>query len=117
MVFASCKSLHEVQQLPKAQYHISSKDINKIDPSQKRESKLKIFVESNDSAVILYVDSYKKTVSINSFADNDLVLRQRLIDVDIFTISFKIRSSVNDFPPQLNPNFSAAIYLGRRHNY
>ncbi|WP_157593469.1 hypothetical protein [Rufibacter tibetensis] len=32
----------------------------------------------------------------------------------MLTIPFKVRPSVEGFPEQLNPNFSAALYLGRR---
>ncbi len=66
---------------------------------------------------MFYNDQYKISVTLDSIIHYDLLLRQRLIDVDIFTIPFKIRPSVKDFPPQLNPNFSAALCLGRRHNY
>ncbi len=115
--FASCKSLNEIEKLPKGQYYISSKDTKKIDTSYQSKKELKIFAKGKDSAILFYIDKPKKNVSVNLFAHDELLLRQRLIDIDIFTIPFKIRLSVNDFPPQLNPNFSAAIYLGRRHNY
>ena len=42
------------------------------------------------------------------------------VDVDVFTLPFKIRPSRGGVPPQLNSNFNAALYLGRRidfHNY
>jgi hypothetical protein len=42
------------------------------------------------------------------------------IDVDVFTLPFKIRSSHGNLPSQLNSNFNAALYLGRRidlYNY
>lgn len=41
-------------------------------------------------------------------------------DIDVFTLPFKIRPSRAGLPPQLNSNFNAALYLGRRldfHNY
>ncbi len=116
-VLASCKSLNEIEKLPKGQYYISSKHTKKIDTSYQNKRELKIFTKGKDSAILLYADKPKENVSVNLFANDNVLLQQRLIDVDIFTIPFKIRPSVNDFPPQLNPNFSAAIYLGRRHNY
>lgn len=42
------------------------------------------------------------------------------IDVDVFTLPFKIRSAQGSLPSQLNSNFNAALYLGRRidlYNY
>ena len=117
LTFASCKSLNEIEQLPKGQYHVSTNDVKKIDPSYEGNTKLKLSIRNNDSAILFYNDQYKISVTLDSIIHYDLLLRQRLIDVDIFTIPFKIRPSVKDFPPQLNPNFSAALYLGRRHNY
>jgi hypothetical protein len=117
LTFASCKSLNEIEQLPKGQYHVSTNDVKKIDPSYMGKIKLKFFVRNNDSAILFYNDQYKRSISLDSIVNYDLLLRQRQIDLDIFTIPFKIRPSVKNFPPQLNPNFSAALYLGRRHNY
>ena len=42
------------------------------------------------------------------------------IDVDVFTLPFKIRSAQGNLPSQLNSNFNAALYLGHRidlYNY
>jgi hypothetical protein len=45
-----------------------------------------------------------------------LLLRQRF-DLDVFTLPFKIRPSQGGVPVQLNTNFNAAIYLGRRLDF
>ncbi len=94
----SCKSLNEIEQLPKGQYHISTNDVKKIDPSYQGKIKVKILAK-NDSTILSYNDPSKKSVSIDSIIHYDLLLRQRKIDLDIFTIPFKIRFSANDFPP------------------
>ena len=39
------------------------------------------------------------------------------VDVDVFTLPFKIRPSRGGVPPQLNSNFNAALYLGRRIDF
>jgi hypothetical protein len=36
------------------------------------------------------------------------------VDVDVFTLPFKIRPSRGSLPAQLNSNFNAAMYVGRR---
>lgn len=41
-------------------------------------------------------------------------LLKRELDVDVFTLPFKIRPAREGVPPQLNSNFNAAAYLGRR---
>lgn len=47
-------------------------------------------------------------------------LQRTEIDIDVFTLPFKIRSAQGNLPSQLNSNFNAALYLGRRidlYNY
>ena len=41
----------------------------------------------------------------------------RTFDVEVLTIPFKVMPSVQSFPEQLNPNFSAALYLGRLFDF
>ncbi|GAB3494524.1 hypothetical protein GCM10027341_10800 [Spirosoma knui] len=38
-------------------------------------------------------------------------------DVDVFTLPFKIRPARAGVPPQLNSNFNAALYIGRRIDF
>ena len=45
-----------------------------------------------------------------------LLLRRRF-DLDVFTLPFKVRPSQGGVPVQLNTNFNAAIYLGRRLDF
>ncbi|HEX8326954.1 MAG TPA: hypothetical protein VF629_05405 [Hymenobacter sp.] len=45
-----------------------------------------------------------------------LLLRRRL-DLDVFTIPFKVRPPRGGVPVQLNTNFNAAIYVGRRLDF
>ena len=45
-----------------------------------------------------------------------LLLRRRL-DLDVFTIPFKVRPPQGGVPVQLNTNFNAAIYVGRRLDF
>lgn len=44
-------------------------------------------------------------------------LFKREFDVDVFTLPFKIRPAREGVPPQLNSNFNAAVYLGRRLDF
>lgn len=39
------------------------------------------------------------------------------VDIDVFTLPFKIRPSRAGLPPQLNSTFNAAAYLGRRLDF
>ncbi|MDU0370783.1 hypothetical protein ACFPAF_10290 [Hymenobacter endophyticus] len=46
-----------------------------------------------------------------------VVLAARRFDLDVFTIPFKIRPPRAGLPVQLNSNFNAALYLGRRLDF
>ena len=49
--------------------------------------------------------------------DQRVLLLRRRLDVDVFTIPFKMRPSQGGVPVQLNTNFNAAIYVGRRLDF
>jgi hypothetical protein len=46
-----------------------------------------------------------------------LLLLRRRLDLDVFTIPFKVRPAQGGVPVQLNTNFNAAIYVGRRLDF
>ena len=49
--------------------------------------------------------------------DQRLLLLRRRLDLDVFTIPFKVRPPRGGVPVQLNTNFNAAIYVGRRLDF
>lgn len=49
--------------------------------------------------------------------NHQLVLLRRRLDIDVFTIPFKVRPPQNGVPVQLNTNFNAAVYVGRRLDF
>jgi hypothetical protein len=49
--------------------------------------------------------------------DHRLWLLRRRLDLDVFTIPFKVRPPQGGVPVQLNTNFNAAIYIGRRLDF
>lgn len=48
---------------------------------------------------------------------NSILLSKDAFDIDILTLPFKIRPSVNSFPTQLNSNFNAALYVGKKYDF
>ncbi|WP_139924855.1 hypothetical protein [Hymenobacter sp. DG01] len=46
-----------------------------------------------------------------------VILLDRKFDLDVFTIPFKARPPQGSVPVQLNTNFNAALYLGRRLDF
>ena len=120
MYFCSCKSVQTVTEIPTDIYTVSSKEYNMLDsvakqvPSQKR---IKIEVEESDGTLSLKPISEKLSpLEIKMSSIQNLKIYRYTFDVDILTIPFKIRPSVKGFPQQLNPNFSAAVYLGSRRD-
>lgn len=117
LFIVSCQSIHEVTKVPADTYFIrNSKLLNTAAPGKKSfERAIKAEVSQNDS--VLRVKPLSETVKPYNvkLADiQQLHLYRYTFDVDILTIPFKVRPSVQGFPEQLNPNFSAALYLGRR---
>ncbi|RYC68781.1 MULTISPECIES: hypothetical protein [Spirosoma] len=54
---------------------------------------------------------------ITGKASADWTFAQTEVDIDVFTLPFKIRPAKGALPPQLNSNFNAAVYLGRRLDF
>jgi hypothetical protein len=50
-------------------------------------------------------------------AGQHVVLLRREFDFDIFTLPFKVRPGREGVPAQLNTNFNAALYVGRRLDF
>jgi hypothetical protein len=70
---------------------------------------LQVIVPANDERRFIPRSTYQSWTFKRSAAD-----------VDVFTLPFKIRPAQGMLPGQLNSNFNAAIYLGRRidlYNY
>lgn len=58
-----------------------------------------------------------RTRSYRLQPDRRIVLLRSRLDLDVFTIPFKVRPSQGGVPVQLNTNFNAAVYVGRRLDF
>lgn len=120
MCFFSCKSVQTVTEIPSDIYTVPSKEYTILDSGAKRitsEKLIKIEIEESDGILSLKPVSERfSSLAINMSSIENLKFYRYTFDVDILTIPFKIRPSVKGFPQQLNPNFSAAVYLGRRRD-
>jgi hypothetical protein len=118
----SCVNLHHIEVLPKNVYTITAKSLAgnvkaAVLSTEERNKIRNITVEQTDSLITFTPsreDLPTTKVSIQNF--EKLQLHWHTFDIDILTIPFKIRPSVQGFPEQLNANFSAALYLGRRRD-
>lgn len=113
----SCKSINEVNGLPSGNFFTSPSLRQTLFQSADASFKTASVIIT-DTALHIRPSLVNTSVllPLNALPKAGLRLQQKNIDLDIFTIPFKIRPSVAGFPEQLNPNFSAALYLGRRHN-
>lgn len=113
----SCKSIHEIESLPAGRFSVSAPDRQKLF-GDKNSSYKEVQVQQEDSMIHFTTIPSGGAISLtpDAMIAERVRLQQRSIDFDVFTIPFKIRPSVKGFPEQLNPNFSAALYLGRRHD-
>ncbi|GAB2584440.1 hypothetical protein GCM10027190_37110 [Spirosoma areae] len=70
-------------------------------------------IDSGDSLQVILPTTYERR-NLPRSAYQNWVLYSREIDVDVFTLPFKIRPARTGLPSQLNSNFNAALYVGRR---
>ncbi|MBC8110571.1 MAG: hypothetical protein H7Y04_05875 [Verrucomicrobia bacterium] len=115
LLLSSCQTLNQVPNVEEGIYHLSKKEAKK---HFLKTEKLKVFVQDiEDSLLLIPVNNpwQRKTL----YFDKNPVFRlqKNTFDVDILTLPFKIRPSQQGFPIQLNANFSAAVYLGRRTDF
>lgn len=82
------------------------------------------YVEVRDSSLKIYSifkNGFTDTTNVSSWGLNEFLTAEKPLrlsmgsfDIDVLTIPFKFRPSVNGFPNQLNTNFSGALYAGYR---
>ena len=112
----ACSGLRQVEQLPADRYSVPTKIFqNSTAPPGLKQKRITAALEITDS--ILYITPETTDLpllQINLQQRPNFRVFRRTFDLDVLTIPFKIRPSVKGFPEQLNPNFSAALYLGRR---
>lgn len=120
MYFCSCKSVQTVTEIPSDVYTVSSREYSTLDSGSTKlssQKRIKVEVEETDGNLSLKpVSENLSPLEIKMSSIENLKIYRYTFDVDILTIPFKIRPSVKGFPQQLNPNFSAAVYLGRRRD-
>jgi hypothetical protein len=120
MVICSCNTIHAINEIPPDAYLINANDYSFLDSTVKRVengSKIKMDVEQMDSTLKLTpYDEHKKAITLKLSEIKNLKLYRNTFDIDVLTVPFKIRPSVKGFPEQLNANFDAALYLGRRRD-
>jgi len=116
-VICSCNMIE------KSSKHEFSSGYYKYKPEQGNDEKVYLEI-SNEKVVMFGLKDCKPVTSMmdipltysDSILHNPLHFTKRSIDIDITTIPFKYRFGVAGQPPQLNVDFNAAIFVGRRYD-
>jgi hypothetical protein len=121
IIFGSaCKSIHEIDRLPDDTYWMSASQYQQLHPAKPAPAnykRIKAVVEQQDTVItITPVADALKPVGMKIKDIENLNLYRYTFDIDVLTVPFKVRPSVGGFPEQLNANFDAALYLGRRRD-
>ncbi|WP_266365126.1 hypothetical protein [Tellurirhabdus rosea] len=73
-----------------------------------------LYVQDQGDSIRFFVPGTDRQYLLDASRTTPLLFFRTQVDVDVFTIPFKVRPALGGVPPQLNSNFNAALYLGRR---
>lgn len=82
--------------------------------------KQKVYVIDSGDSLQLIIPAIDQRRFVQADSYRSWTFQRTEVDVDVFTLPFKIRPTQGGIPAQLNSNFNAALYLGRRidlYNY
>ncbi|TCC88713.1 hypothetical protein EZ428_18935 [Pedobacter frigiditerrae] len=121
VILASCNTLHRVEQLPEGVYSMTAKDYGSINPVIDKPAitgkRLQVLSAQDENLFYLRDAGSLSPLSVNEIKDSEKVrLTRTVLDLDVITIPFKIRPSVEGFPQQMNATFNGALYLGQRND-
>lgn len=83
-------------------------------PTQPDLSDQKLYVIDTGDSIQLVIPANDQRRVVARRTYQDWTFRRVDIDVDVFTLPFKIRPAQASLPGQLNSNFNAALYVGHR---
>ena len=88
-----------------------------LQPAQTDLSGQKIYVVDSGDSLQLLIPFSDQRRFVHQSDYQSWTFHRTEIDVDVFTLPFKIRPARASLPAQLNSNFNAALYLGRRIDF
>lgn len=89
-------------------------------PNQLDLLKQKVYVIDSGDSLQLIIPANDQRRFVQAASYRPWTFQRTEVDVDVFTLPFKIRPTQGPIPAQLNSNFNAALYIGRRidlYNY
>ncbi|WP_197076725.1 hypothetical protein [Hymenobacter terrenus] len=118
LAFSSCAVVGRVEQLDDDYYHlVRSASYDSLVAALPLTKQL--YVQQHADTLLLTPDAPGAPVTYRYRLqpNHRLLLLRRRLDLDVFTIPFKVRPPQGGVPVQLNTNFNAAIYVGRRLDF
>ena len=80
----------------------------------------KVYVMDSGDSLQLIIPAKDERRTVQKSVYKPWTFQRTEVDIDVFTLPFKIRQPQGNLPAQLNSNFNAALYVGRRidlYNY
>lgn len=118
LALGGCAVLGNVAQLDDGYYRVVHRPA--ADTLAALGGRQPLYVQQRADTLLLTPDAPAGPPRTTRYAlrpDQRLWLLRRRLDLDVFTIPFKVRPPRGGVPVQLNTNFNAALYVGRRLDF
>ncbi|MFD2719110.1 hypothetical protein ACFST9_10310 [Hymenobacter monticola] len=118
LALGGCAVLGNVTQLDDGYYRVVHRPAG--DTLAALASNQPLYVQQRADTLLLTPDApagRPRTYRYALLPTQRLWLLRRRLDLDVFTIPFKVRPPQGGVPVQLNTNFNAALYVGRRLDF
>lgn len=116
-----CAAVGRVAQLDDGWYHVAHLGGNDSLAARLQQSPQQlVYVQQRADTLLFAPYSTQPAPAITRYRlqpEHHVLLLSRTFDLDIFTLPVKARPPREGVPVQLNTNFSAALYIGRRLDY
>ncbi|KUG06159.1 hypothetical protein [Solirubrum puertoriconensis] len=109
-LLSGCAVVGRVDELPDGRYRVLRSKV----PALSAEQQPLYIRQASDTLLLALSDTTPTTQAVVLPAGQHSTLLSSRLDVDVFTLPFKIRPARSIMPVQLNTSFNAALYLGRR---
>lgn len=113
-LLGACAVVGRVEELPAGRYRVLRSTVPALQPHTRQPVHLR---PAADTLRLALADTLPPAVTVALPPGQHTLLLARRLDVDVFTLPFKIRPARTPLPVQLNTNFNAALYLGRRLDF
>lgn len=118
LALGGCAVLGNVTQLDEGYYRV----VRRASPDSLVAAlpNTRLYVQQRTDTILLTPDTPAgppRTYRYALHPSQRLLLLRHQLDLDVFTIPFKVRPARGAVPVQLNTNFNAAIYVGRRLDF